>query len=133
MKKSELPQDKGHLVDFTREVCYVKNEEGKYEADLSAGWEVKNEALDNAWNEIDERILNAKEEYLNGISSPIKYFMEKELMDLGVLSGYTNFWKWQIKRHFIPDNFRKLSMKKLNKYALAFGVSIQEIKKPTFE
>jgi hypothetical protein len=30
MKKSNLPQDKSDLVNFTREVCYVKNENGKY-------------------------------------------------------------------------------------------------------
>jgi|TARA_R110000737_G_scaffold75080_3_gene104514 hypothetical protein len=130
MKKSELPQDKGHLENFTREVCYVKNAEGKYEADLSVGWEVKNDALDNAWSDIDERIEQSKKSFLDGTSSQVAYFMERELMDIGVLSGYTGFWKWQIKRHMKSAVFNKLSDKKLSKYAEAFGVSIQELKKP---
>jgi hypothetical protein len=132
MKKSELPQDKGHLENFTREVCYVKNSEGKYEADLSIGWEVKNDALDNAWNDIDERIKLAQKSYLDGKSSPIEYYMERELMDITVLSGYTGFWKWQIKRHLKPSVFKKLSEKKISKYAEAFGISKEELIKPKF-
>ena len=54
MKKSELPQDESALVNFTREVCYVKNEEGNYQAELSTGWEVKTEALNSAWKDIEE-------------------------------------------------------------------------------
>ena len=30
-KKKDLPQDDSGLKGFTREVCYVKNSEGKYE------------------------------------------------------------------------------------------------------
>lgn len=132
MKKSELPQDEGHLVNFTREVCYVKNDEGKYEADLSKGWQVKNDALDNAWNDINDRIEKAKNAVLTNEASPIVYFMEKDLMDLVVLTGYTGFWKWQVKRHLKPLPFQKLSEKKLKKYADAFGISVQELKSPSF-
>lgn len=132
MKKSELPQDKGHLDNFTREVCYVKNQDGKYEADLSIGWEVKNDALDHAWTDIDERIQQAKLSFLDGKTSQVEYYMERELMDIGVLSGYTGFWKWQIKRHMKPAVFKKLSDKKLAKYAEAFNITIEEFKKPNF-
>ena len=31
MKKEDLPQDPGALDKFTREVCYVKNSNGKYD------------------------------------------------------------------------------------------------------
>ena len=48
MKKSDIPQDEGPLKGWTREVCYAKNEDGKYERGLSAGWSVKNDALDRA-------------------------------------------------------------------------------------
>ena len=74
MKKKDLPQDESALNEFTREVCYVKNSEGKYEADLSSGWDVKNEALDNAWNDINEQITEAKALIAAGKKSPIYYF-----------------------------------------------------------
>jgi len=128
MKKTELPQDKGALDNFTREVCYVKNEEGKYEVDLSIGWEAKKAALDNAWEDIEERIAEAKQKVMAGEASPVLYFMELKLMDYSVLAGYTGFWKWQIKRHLKPIVFQHLSQKKMEKYAQAFDISIEELK-----
>ena len=64
MKKSQVPQDKSALENFTREVCYVKNDEGKYETDLSQGWETKKIALDKAWEHIEERVNEATTETL---------------------------------------------------------------------
>jgi hypothetical protein len=128
MKKQDLPQDKSALDNFTREVCYVKNEAGNYETDLSTGWEAKKVALDNAWDDINDRIKEAQQNVRAGISSPIVFFMEEKLMDFTVLSGYTGFWKWQIKRHLKPTVFQKLSTKKLEKYATAFELSVSELK-----
>ncbi len=128
MKKQDLPQDKSALDNFTREVCYVKNEAGNYETDLSTGWEAKKVALDNAWDDINDRIKEAQHNVRSGISSPIAFFMEEKLMDFTVLSGYTGFWKWQIKRHLKPAVFQKLSTKKLEKYATAFELSVSELK-----
>lgn len=128
MKKKDLPQDKGALQNFTREVCYVKNEDGSYTTELSEGWEVKATALDNAWDEIERRTEEAKQKVLNGEASPVLYFLEKHLMDLPVLAGYTGFRSWQIKRHMKPHVFKKLSDKKLQRYADAFEVSLEDFK-----
>lgn len=128
MKKNELPQDKSALENFTREVCYVKNEDGKYETDLSIGWETKKVALDRAWEDIEERVEEAKKKVISGEASPVLYFMELKLMDLSVLAGYSGFWKWQIQRHMKPSVFKSLSDKKLQKYAEAFDISVDELK-----
>lgn len=128
MKKNELPQDKSALENFTREVCYVKNEDGKYETDLSTGWETKKVALDQAWDEIERRKSEALEKVKSGEVSPILYFMEEKLMDFTVLSGYTGFFKWSIKRHLKPTVFTKLSDSKLQKYAEAFEVELDQLK-----
>jgi len=127
MKKENLPQDKSALETLTRELCYVKNEDGKYTTGLSTGWDVKKDALDNAWDDINERVRNAAELVRNGEMSPIYYFMEKNLMDLTLVASYTGFWKITIKRHFKPEVFKKLNEKKLNNYAKAFGISIIEL------
>lgn len=128
MKKSELPQDKSALENFTREVCYVKNDEGRYETDLSIGWEPKKIALDQAWQEVEERVKAARNKVLSGQSSPVLYFMELKLMDLSVLSGYSGFWQWQIKRHMNPKVFGKLSDKQLRRYAEAFDITVDDLK-----
>ena len=128
MKKEDLPQDAGALDKFTREVCYVKNQDGKYETALSKGWDVKKEALDSAWTDVNERIEDARQAVVRGEKSPVHYFMELRLMNLPVLSGYTGFFSFFIKRHLKPSVFKNLSEKKLGKYARAFDVTIEELK-----
>lgn len=128
MKKSEVPQDASFLRDISREVCYAKNEDEKYETTLSRGWNIKHEALLLAWEDISERQQHARQQVSKGLKSPIYYFMEKNLMDLALLSAYTGFWKITIKRHFKPKVFAKLSHKKLLRYARAFDLSVAQLK-----
>ena len=85
MKKEDLPQEPGALSRLTRELCYVKNDSGKYETALSDGWNVKKDALDSAWEEVNDRIEQARKAVASGEKSPVYYFMELRLMDLTVL------------------------------------------------
>lgn len=128
MKKEDLPQEPGALSRLTRELCYVKNEDGKYETALSKGWDIKKEALDSAWVEVNDRVEEARKAVASGEKSPVYYFMELNLMDLSVLSGYTGFFSFFIKRHLKPSVFRTLSDKKLEKYAQAFDITVSELK-----
>ena len=128
MKKEEVPQDPSALAGITRDVCYVKNADGKYTTDLSTGWSVKKDALDNAWDYINERVQEAALAVKNNEKSPVLYFMELKLMDLHILSSYTGFWKFTIKRHMKPQVFKNLSENKLNIYAKAFDITLQELK-----
>jgi hypothetical protein len=131
MKKEDVPQDLGALGKVTKEVCYATDASGKYTTQLSNGWEVKATALDTAWQQVDERIATAKQKVLNNEASPILFFMEKALMDIEILAGYTGFWQWQVKRHLKPDVFNSLSGNKLQKYADVFNVSIADLKTMT--
>jgi len=123
MKKSEIPQDDGALSKVTKEVSYAVDENGKYTTALSTGWEIKANALDIAWNDVEKRIADAKQKVLNGEASPLLYYMELKLMDINIVAGYTGFWKWQVKKHLKPEAFKKLSDRKLEKYARAFDIS----------
>src|ERR1700761_7468440 len=128
MKKEDVPQDLGSLGKITREVCYATDKDGKYTTQLSSGWEVKAQALDLAWQDIDQRIATAKQKVLNKEASPLLFFMEYRLMDASILADYTGFWQWQIKRHLKPEVFDSLSDKKLQKYAEAFNVKVADLK-----
>lgn len=127
MKKEDIPQDKTHLTKFTREVVYAKNKDGHYEKLLSKGWDVKNDALDNAWEDLNELIKQAKEDVIDGKTSPIDYFMKLRIMEMDVLSAYTGIWQFFIKRHLKPDIFKKISQKTLTKYANTFDITIEEL------
>jgi hypothetical protein len=131
MKKENVPQDMGALGKITKEVCYATDSSGKYVTELSSGWDVKSGALDVAWKDVEERIAVAKQKVLNGEASPLLFFMEYRLMDIEILAGYSGFWQWQVKRHLKPDVFKKLSDKKLQKYADAFNVKVEDLKTMT--
>jgi hypothetical protein len=128
MKKEEIPQDDGALNKLTKEVVYAVDGSGKYSSELSTGWDVKTKALDLAWEDIEKRIEAARQKVLNKEASPILYFLELRLMDMGILSAYTGFWKWTIKKHLKPAAFKNLSQQKLQQYADAFNVSVEELK-----
>jgi len=131
MKKDEVPQDLSSLGKITKEVCYATDSTGKYVTELSSGWDVKIKALDVAWEDIAKRIEAAKEQVLNNQASPLLFFMEYRLMDLSILADYTGFWKWQIKQHLKPAVFEKLSDQKLQKYADAFNIKVEDLKSMT--
>ncbi len=128
MKQENVPQDLSSLGKITKEVCYATDSTGKYVTTLSDGWDVKIKALDVAWEEIQDRIAQAKQKVLDNEASPLLFFMELRLMDMSIVADYTGFWKWQIKRHLKPDVFNKLSEKDLEKYAEAFNVKVAGLK-----
>lgn len=125
MKKEDIPQDKGA---FPSEVAYVVDADGQYTTGISNGWEVKKNALDVAWSDIEKKLEDAKQRLLNGEVSPIYYLMEEKIMDVPLLAAYTGFWQWQIKRHLKPGVFEKLSDKKLQRYAALFETSVEKMK-----
>lgn len=129
MKKEEIPQDKSNLesADF-KELCYAVDDEGNYTTATSTGWDPKTIALDNAIQEIKERVENTKQKVLTNQTSPIEYYMELNKMDPSILSSYVGIWKWKVKRHFKPSVFKKLTDKTLEKYAEVFEISIEELK-----
>jgi len=131
MKKEDIPQDDGALNKITKEIVYVVDNSGNYTTELSTGWKVKTTALDLAWEDIEQRIENARQKVISNQASPILFFMELRLMDIGIVAAYTGFWKWTIKQHLKPAVFKKLPEEKLKKYAEAFNISVEELKTMT--
>ncbi len=128
MKKQDVPQDPGIIEDYGYELCYAVDNKGAYDLVPSIGWEPKNIANDQAWEVIDREVALALEGIGNGRLSPVAYYMAKHQMDLGLLSQYTGFYQWQVKRHLKPKIFGKLKEKELMTYASLFEVSINALK-----
>ena len=128
MQKKDVPQDLSSLGKITTEICYATDESGKYTTQQSRGWDVKIGALDVTWENVEKRMAAAKEKLAKGEVSPLLYFMEKNVMDLAILSAYTGFWKWRIRRHMKPGVFSKLSDKVLRTYAEVFNSTVEELK-----
>lgn len=129
MKKSDVPQDKGHLSkDNYNEVYYAINDDGEFSKTLSAGWETKNIVQSETLKVLEERTEAARQKVENGEASPILYFMELKRMDWEILSNYVGIWKFFVKRHAKAKVFRKLNDSTLKKYAEAFEISVEELK-----
>ena len=129
MKKSEVPQEDSVLksVNMT-DLYYVTDEDGNYTTAKSSGWEAKALALDESMELINERVNQAKQDVADGKVSPIVYFMEVNKMDFGILAGFVGMWAYFVKQHAKPNVFRKLSDRKLQKYADAFDITVEELK-----
>lgn len=128
MKTNEIPQDESALKNFTKEVCYAKNSDGNYETVLSKGWDVKKDALDAAWNDIEIQKEKAIIAFNEGVKSPLYFHMLNNLMDISLLAQYSGYWKITINRHMKPAVFNKLKNAKLKVYADLFKISIQDLK-----
>jgi hypothetical protein len=128
LRKKEVPQDESSLNKVnSKELYYAVDENGEYTTALSSGWDPKKIALDNALEDIEQRIADAKRRAEARQTSPVEYFMELSKMDLPILASYVGFWQWRVKKHFKPTVFKKLSQKQLQKYADVFDITVDQL------
>jgi glucosamine 6-phosphate synthetase-like amidotransferase/phosphosugar isomerase protein len=130
MKINEVPQDNEAFKGKSdvHKLIYATKEDGSYTSVTSEGWEVENLATTQAWEAVLEDLKATEEKVKKGELSPIPYFMQKSLMELPVLAKYMGKWRWQVKRHFKPEVFRKLDDKTLEQYCSVFGISLDTLK-----
>lgn len=129
MKIEEVPQDlKYYKGSVIRDVNYAVDSDGKYNVVMSDGWEPKNDALDMAWEEINEQSEEVLERIRKGETSPLEYHMVKGLMSVDLLSDYTPFSKRKIRKHLKPENFAKLDTETLSIYAEALRITVDDLK-----
>lgn len=127
MKKHEVPQDdEGLQQGKFRDMCYAVDEKGKYITVLSTGWTPKNAALQQAWDEVNEKVEAARLAVLEGKSSILSWHMEKNIMAIKLLSQYTGIPRRKIKKHLKPSIFEHLDEATLKKYAEVFNLSVEE-------
>ena len=110
-----------------KDLCYAVDEKGKYVQVFSTGWEPKNAAMKQAWEEIREKVENTRQKVLEGKVSPIAYYMEKNIMNVSILAQYLELPKRKVRRHMKPEGFRNLDKKTIEKYAETFRITVDEL------
>ena len=129
MKVSDVPQDLNYYKDtVVRDLNYAVDEQGRYQAVVSDGWEAKDDALDVAWDDVREQCDEVLERIKKGETSPLEYYATKNLMPINLLSSYTGFSKRTIRKHFNPANFIKLDNDTLSIYADVLRITVEELK-----
>ena len=129
MKVSDVPQDLNYYKDtVVRDLNYAVDEQGRYQAVVSDGWEAKDDALDVAWDHVRDQCDEVLERIKKGETSPLEYHATKNLMPINLLSSYTGFSKRTIRKHFNPANFIKLDNDTLSIYADVLRITVEELK-----
>jgi hypothetical protein len=127
MKSKDVPQDDANMLQGKfKEPVYSLDENGNYVVVPSVGWDPKNAVMQEAWDNVNEKVEQARQNVLSGKSSPIAYYIEKNIMDVGLVAKYMGIRKWRVKKHLSPKHFAKLSDDMLEKYAKVFSLSKEE-------
>ena len=128
MKAKDVPQDDANMLQGKlREPIYSLDENGNYTTVQSVGWNPKNEVMKEAWDQVNEKVENARNKVLSGELSPLAYYIEKNIMDSGLVANYMGMWRWTVKRHLKPKIFARLKEETLEKYARVFNITKEQL------
>lgn len=130
MKIEDVPNDLKYFQNTViRDVTYAVDDNGNYKPIVSGGWDVKADALDLTWDEINEKCEKIRAQILKGKLSPLAYHMEKNIMSVKLLATYSGVPKRTIKKHLKPKHFQNIDNETLQKYADVLRISVEELKK----
>ncbi|WP_228154512.1 hypothetical protein [Aliarcobacter cryaerophilus] len=130
--KNYIPKEENSTLNGQQKVMYAKNSSGDFSR-VNYGSSAEEFATLTAVNEYKVLELECLEEIKKGISSPIKYFMYKNRMDLPTLCSGVGMFSFRVKRHLKMKYFLKLNDKILKKYSDFFDISLKELKEFNYE
>ena len=132
MKQIEVPQEINSTLEGQKKVMYGTDENGNFQR-INYSSSIEEFATITAVEEYKKLELECLEEIKNNISSPIKYFMYKNRMDMQTLCGAVDMFSFRVKRHLKMKHFRKLNDNVIKKYADAFNIEIKTLKDFRYE
>jgi len=128
LKAKDVPQDDANMLQGKlREPIYSLDENGNYTTVQSVGANPKNEVMKEAWDQVNEKVEHARNKVLSGEMSPLGYYIEKNIMDIGLVAKYMGIWRWTVKRHLKPNIFARLKEETLEKYAQVFNITKEQL------
>ena len=128
MKLDQVPQDDENMLQGKfKKLMYATDGGEHYTEAQSAGWEAENVVLKQAWEEVAEKVEAARAKVIAGDASPILYWMERNLMDTGILAGYLGTMPFMVSLHLKPFFYKMLGAATLEKYAFAFRIDVTDM------
>jgi hypothetical protein len=128
MEDKANPVYKNPAYGQSRELFYSYGTDGKFEKSVGYHDESDRVTLQQAWDLFNDRIEEARQKVKAGKASPILFYMEKTLVTPMDLSMHAGINVWRVKRHLKPKVFNRLGEKTLNKYAVAFNITLDQLK-----
>lgn len=128
MEKDKVPQDDANILEGKLKVVkYAVDNDGNYTKVKTVGWEPENIVLNQAWDEINEKVSEVQQKVREGKLSPIAYHMTKKMLDVSMVAGYTGYSSFRVKLHLKPWFFKRLSTAQLQRYAKAFQIQLDQL------
>lgn len=129
MDLDAVPQEGNATLGGHRKMMYARAADGRVVGVASAGWEVEEIVTTQAVDALAREAEDARRRVLEGVASPLAYWMSARRMDLPLLSQTSGFWQWRVRRHLRPAPFARLSARQLQRYARALALSPDEIRR----
>jgi hypothetical protein len=127
MDLQNVPQEGNKTLGGYRKAVYAKDAGGHIVVVASKGWEVEEIVTSQAVEEMHTLAEKARQNVVDGLSSPLEYWMYALRMDLLLLAQSTGIWRWRIRRHLRPEIFARMSPALLTRYAEALGLTVQQL------
>lgn len=127
MKIKQVPQHADAIYEGEKKLIYALDENNKFSAVSTLGWEAEIESLKAAINAINQCSDDALSRAISGKTSALEYHMYHQRLDVAMLAQAMGKFQWQIKRHFNPKIFSNLSDNVLEKYAEVLGIEVAEL------
>lgn len=128
MKQDQVPQDKENLNEGKlAKLYYATDDAGHYVKVNSIGWEPETVAMQQAWEEVNQDVEDARLKVVDGKASPVLYYQKREIMTVSMVAGYVGTFSWVVRLHMLPYFFKRLSRKTLEKYAFTFRITVEEL------
>ena len=97
MDWQNVPQEGNKTLGGHKKAVYAKDAGGHIVAVASKGWEVEEIVTSQALEHLQALTESARQNVLNGLSSPLEYWMCARRMDLHLLAQTTGIWRWRIR------------------------------------
>jgi hypothetical protein len=124
MDLDAVPQEGNSTLGGRRKAMIARDAQGRLVIAASRGWEAEEIVTRHAVETLQALAEAARARVAAGLASPLEYWMHERRMDLALLAQTSGFWRWQVRRHLRPLVFARLSVKELERYALALGLSV---------
>lgn len=124
---SYIPQEQNSTLNGQKKVMYAQDSKGEFSR-VNYGSSTEEFATLTAVNEYKMLEKECIKEIKKGISSPIKYYMYKNRMDLPTLCRGVSMFSFRVKRHLKMKYFLKLNDEILRRYAELFNINVEDLK-----
>lgn len=128
MNQDEVPQDQVAYYGNARRAVYAVDGDGHYTTVASSGWNAEVVVNADAVAEYQRMADEARARVERGESSSLEYHMYARRMDPPTLAQASGTWGWVLRRHLRPRPFARLSVRRLQRYADALGLSVAQLK-----